>query len=344
VPVINSEFSVVVSGTDGLGSVIIDYLCNRFTYHSREEWIGLIQKNLIKINENYSRENDTVKTGDRITFYVREYNEPHVPTNYKVMLDLNNVMFVHKPSGLPVMKTGKIFINTLINLIRRDLKNPNIFLLNRLDRETSGIVICVNGKESLKKYSFQNSNNKWQKMYAAVVRGELDRRGVISQSLAEKSDSAIRCQMYPDSNGKYALSFYEVLEQKRGESLIVVVPVTGRKHQIRAHLAYRRASLVGDRIYSCGGKYYLKRLRTELDEKDVAALGAPHHLLHCFHTSFSDNENNHMESLDWELDIFFSKYFACEKIKNWYYSPLKNEFIKWVNDSARIFRDQGNIF
>ena len=132
-PIINSEFSTVIRKSDTSQNTIEDYLCNRFTYHSRAEWKNLIRQNLVKINQTCAGVEDEVRPGDKITFYVKDYHEPDVPLHYKVLYDNSGLMFVHKPSGLPVMKTGKIFFNTLINLLRRDLENPQIHLLNRLD-------------------------------------------------------------------------------------------------------------------------------------------------------------------------------------------------------------------
>jgi hypothetical protein len=113
-----------------------------------------------------------------------------------------------------------------------------------------------------------------------VVDGVMEAPCAHEGPLAEWPEHPIRSRMRVHPEGKPARTEFTPLAAREGRTLILCRPVTGRKHQIRAHLADLGLPITGDKVYGHEGRYYLKRLDAELTAEDVEALGAPHQLLH----------------------------------------------------------------
>ena len=191
--------------------------------------------------------------------------------------------------------------------------------MNRLDVETSGIVAFARGRDALRRFSPGTPDTKWTKTYLAVVQGVMTDAGVHDGPLAEWPEHPIRSRMQVHPDGKAARTQYQPVEVNGDKTLVLVRPVTGRKHQIRAHLADLGFPIVGDKVYSMDGYYYLKRLDGELDVSDIAALQAPHHLLHALLLDVRDAEGAGIKGIDANLPEGFMRFFPglnAEKLTN----------------------------
>ncbi|MDQ3001246.1 MAG: RluA family pseudouridine synthase [Fibrobacterota bacterium] len=319
-PKINSSFTATIRnpGVDRL----LDYLARRFTYHSSEEWSGLLAKGRLELEGTVAEGAEPLREGMSLRFAVVDYEEPYVPLDYRILERGNDLCFVHKPSGMPVHRTGKIFFQTLANLVKEELGDPAWAPLNRLDRETSGLVAFARGADALREYSPSAPGSLWIKFYAAIVRGSPPTdRGILEQALGEVPGSAIRCQMHGLSHGKPALTLYRKVGSRDGLSLLVLSPITGRKHQLRTHLAGIGCPILGDKIYSLDGKAYLKQLDRDLDEKDLLELGAPRHLLHSFCLRIGSGGGTGRsavnEAWDWDVGLDFARFFPALQIRAW---------------------------
>ena len=326
-PRINSAFTSVLP--EGTTSPALDYLSGRFTYRSKKSWEEAIAQNLVLKNGRPVTAEEVLLPRDELTFLVVDYHEPEVPQWETVLAEQENIFWVHKPSGLPVHRTGRILFNTLVNQVRR--RFPGSYPLHRLDTETSGIVaFCRPGSKS------ENSapqiplhRLRVLKLYAAVVSGRpAEHRFLVEHSLGTREDSPIRCQMHPRSSGKPARSYGTVVETLDTFSLVILAALTGRRHQLRAHLASLGIPVAGDKIYSHNGHYYLKRLDTELDATDHAALGAPHHLLHHFFWEAEHSGNIRTPVFDFYLPDAFLRYFPVEALTRWWDSEDGKSFVE----------------
>lgn len=226
--------------------------------------------------------------GQRVDLSIPMHKEAAVDVNWQLLWENDELMAVYKPHHLPVSRTTRNLYNTLISLIRRQTVYQDAQLLNRLDTETAGIVLLAKSREADKHWKPRLVQLMEDKTYHAWVWGQpswdkLD----FKCDLSEKTGSKIRSQMhvvdeeqlhlYPKP--KFSHTLFEVIEQREHMSLVKCTLKTGRKHQIRAHLANLGYPVVGDKIYSFDGKYYLKRLQQTLTSEDYTALGADHQCL-----------------------------------------------------------------
>jgi 23S rRNA pseudouridine1911/1915/1917 synthase len=305
---VSAVFSHIAAPNEG-GVSFLDLLIRRFPYHTPEEWTTRILSGRVRLDGAAAAPETSILPRMVLEYRVEDYEEPAVPLDFREIAMEGDLALVHKPAGLPVHKTGKIFVNVLANLYRAFKQDEAWTPLNRLDVETSGIVAFARGREALRRFSPGTPGTQWTKTYLAVAQGVLREPGVHEGPLAEWPEHAIRSRMRVHPDGKAARTQYAPLETSGDKTLVVVRPVTGRKHQIRAHLADLGFPIVGDKVYSLDGRYYLKRLEGELDADDIAALQAPHHLLHAVSLDVRDAQGAGIAGIDTFLPDGFLKFF-----------------------------------
>lgn len=152
--------------------------------------------------------------------------------------------------------------NNLIKLIKsikeENNKIKNLYLVHRIDKYTSGIVILAKD-ENIKKYfedAFKNRNIN--KIYHAIVEGIVkNKKGTINLSIGkDKKNPNKRIILSVKSGGENAITNYEVLKRLKEHTLMKLNPITGRTHQIRVHLSSIGHPIIGDKIYSKNAKIY----------------------------------------------------------------------------------------
>jgi 23S rRNA pseudouridine1911/1915/1917 synthase len=272
------------------GASFLRVLLKRFPYHTESEWRARILDGRVTLQGIQATPDTLVSRGDLITYQVDDYEEPAVPIDFRELVVAGDLALVHKPAGLPVHKTGKVFVNVLANLYRAFKHDDAWTPLNRLDVETSGIVAFGRGRDALRTFSPGNEASVWTKTYLAVVDGVIEHPVTHDGPLAEWPEHPIRSRMRVHASGKAALTHFHPLAVREGKTLVLARPVTGRKHQIRAHMADLGFPIVGDKVYNHDGYYYLKRLEGELSAEDVAVLQSPHQMLHAVSLKISVSE------------------------------------------------------
>jgi len=269
-------------GAEVNGRTLLTLLAERFSYYPENRWRELIAEGLVMVNGVAGDFEQVLARGDRLGYRAVDFSEPETPTYFESILEIPDLLLVGKPAGTPVTRTGLIVRNTLVNLLRNHF-GEEIHPLHRLDRETSGLILCARSREACRQYQNQASALIAGKYYLAVVRGRMAVGTRCSdQPLAPRDDSLLRCRMWPEASGKPCRTIFHTLVAGDNASLVLAELVTGRRHQIRAHLAHLGYPVLGDKIYGHGGRYYLKRLTAELTASDYRDLGAENHLLHAW--------------------------------------------------------------
>ena len=198
-----------------------------------------------------------VKNGDVIEITLPDEDSENIePMSIpiEIVYEDEYVIAVNKPKNMPVHPSRGNSLPTVANAIRAYMGRPFVFrAVNRLDRDTSGIVLIAKDRLSGAKLYQAMKDRKFEKTYLAVVEGSPSpKRGMIDAPIARELEGGMRRVVRDD--GKECLTEYEVLEEyKNGTSLVKVTPHTGRTHQIRVHMAYIGHPLVDDFLYGTRG-------------------------------------------------------------------------------------------
>ena len=171
---------------------------------------------------------------------------------FEVLFEDDQIIVVNKPSGLLTIATAKEKDRTLYHIVREYLvskdKNAKVFIVHRLDKDTSGIVLLAKNEKI--KNQLQENWNEYVSLreYVAVVHGHLkEESGRIVQNLMETKTNLVYVSKHGE--GKEAITNYKVVKENKDYSLVSINIETGRKNQIRVAFQTLRHPIVGDKKY-----------------------------------------------------------------------------------------------
>lgn len=177
----------------------------------------------------------------------------YVPKGMKILYEDRDIIVIDKDPGLLSVKTEKEKEKTahqlLTNYVRKGNSKAriNLFVVHRLDRNTSGVLIFAKSMEVREKFADQWKNVK--KKYVALVSGHFkEKSGIIESYLADGDDYKVRSVKNP-KDGKFARTKYKVIKESGDYSLLEIDLLTGKKNQIRVHLSENNHPIAGDTKY-----------------------------------------------------------------------------------------------
>jgi 23S rRNA pseudouridine1911/1915/1917 synthase len=204
-----------------------------------------------------------------------------------ILLEDDNFIVLNKPAGLLVLPDR--FDRKLINLYEL-LKETfgAIFVVHRIDRETSGVVLFAKTAEMHALINTAFEQQQVKKLYRAIVVGSpVSNSGRIDLPIAE-NEHGVRKMKINKKNGKEAITDYKVIEKFSDYALVEAKPYTGRTHQIRVHLSAIGLPILADPLYSNSGWFFLSSIKRNYksngEEKPLLARTA----LHAYSLSFNN--------------------------------------------------------
>ncbi len=234
-----------------------DFLAEKFAGKSRTALKSMLAHRRISVNGQVTTAYDhLLHAGDRVAINrgkaAAELKHPML----RIIFEDQHIIVIDKRNGLLSIGTDKERDKTAYSILSRHVKMEDpanrIFIVHRLDRETSGLMIFA--KSEKVKHRLQE---EWQRIvldrkYIAVVDGVLpNNEGVIDAPLAENRNRKMFVSRTPEEdNAVDAITRYRVLRSSGGRSLVELSLETGRKNQIRAHLEYMGCPVAGDKKYS----------------------------------------------------------------------------------------------
>lgn len=208
----------------------------------------------VKVNNKYIKPGDKIEKGDLIQVEIMEDMADFKPQdlNLEILYDDFDIIMVNKPPFMVVHPTKSHFDNTIANGITYYIKEKSekvkVRFVNRLDMNTSGLVIVAKNAYAHHTLSVDMGNDAVEKKYITVVKGIVENdEGTINEPIYRPTEDSIK--RIVDEKGQASITHYKVLERLNDATVVEVKLETGRTHQIRVHMSHIGHGIIGDELY-----------------------------------------------------------------------------------------------
>jgi 23S rRNA pseudouridine1911/1915/1917 synthase len=239
--------------TEEIGVVRVDkHLANIFPEYSRSALAKLFTIKLIKFKGEPIEPGYKLRPGAVVEYDLGPLQEKPEVIQLPIIFEDDNVLVVDKPAGIISHARGKFWQEASVASFIRDrisgMTGERGGIVHRLDRATSGVMICAKNEETLKFLQKQFHDRKVQKTYIAIIDHMPKEALAIIDAPIGRNPNEPRT-FHVTKEGKAAETRYEVINESPGRVSVKLSPKTGRTHQLRVHMQYINCPIIGDQLY-----------------------------------------------------------------------------------------------
>lgn len=296
------------------------FLKSKYRKLSRERLKKAIKDGRVTVNGTKAKPALILRLDDKVSLLKEKGDEPEVDFNYKVIFEDDDILVVNKPGNLPCHPSGRYFFNTLLTQLRVINENEvderiEYYIVHRLDRETSGVMVMGKSNEMATHLQTQFFNRQTKKEYLAIARGRLaEKHYDVEAPLARDPHSEINLKMHvvefgADGNPLYlppnqvlaSRTIFDVEDYYGDYTLVRCKPHTGRQHQIRIHLDHLGHPIAGDKLYGQAAHVFLNNIKKITPIEVEPGLILTRHALHAARLQFKHPRTG--EALDFQAEL-----------------------------------------
>ncbi len=269
------------------------FIASKLEDISRSEIKKYIKEGLLTINGKPTiKPGYELKPNDSISLIIPDKKiDTIIPENIEIdiIYEDSNIMVINKKEGMVVHPGAGNYSGTLVNALlslRPEIagvggeKRPGI--VHRLDKDTSGIMVIAKDNKTYLELQKQFSRRIIQKKYILITKGIFNNNaGKINFSIGRSIKNRKKISRRTNKS-REALTYYKVIFEKKGFSLVEAMPKTGRTHQIRVHFFESGKPIIGDQLYGSSAKKYFNRLA--LHAKEIRLIHPVKKQIFCFKT------------------------------------------------------------
>jgi 23S rRNA pseudouridine1911/1915/1917 synthase len=272
--------------------------------HSRSRLQAWIKEDLVTVDSKPSTAKTKVWGGEKVIVEVQAKPEAFAFVAEDIPLDIvyedEHILVINKPAGMVVHPAAGNWSGTLLNALlfhAPQLKDvPRAGIVHRLDKDTSGLLVVAKTLAAQTNLVRQLQARTVKREYRAIVWGQIWRNGTIDQPIGR--DPRSRTKMAINRMGKPAITRYEVLERFSVQTYMRCNLETGRTHQIRVHMQFLKAPIVGDPVYGFRNiipiRAMTQTLRDEVSQFNRQAL-------HAIKLGLNHPATN--EFMEWQIEL-----------------------------------------
>lgn len=232
---------------------LLPFLVEKMSGKNRDNVKALLRNKLVLVDgKTQSHAKFALQAGQKITIGKKEEKLPVIP-GLNIRHEDKHIIVVEKPAGMLTISTEREKTRTLFRYLSQYLKqsdpNAKVFVVHRLDRETSGLLVFAKDEQSKFRLQKNWNENVIERTYVAVVEGRVAEKKKTIESYLKESKALIVHSSKNETYGQQAITHYEVLEQRSNSALMQINLETGRKNQIRVHMQEIGHPIFGDKKY-----------------------------------------------------------------------------------------------
>lgn len=288
-----------------LGGLRLDVALQRLLpEHSRSRLQAWIKEGLVTVDGKASTSKTKVWGGERVVVEVQAKPEQYAFKAQDIPLDIvyedDHILVINKPAGMVVHPAAGNWEGTLLNALLFHAPQlhdvPRAGIVHRLDKDTSGLLVVAKTLNAQTHLVRQLQARTVKREYRAIVWGQLWRNGTVDQPIGR--DPRSRTKMAINRMGKPAITRYEVLERFSVQTYLRCNLETGRTHQIRVHMQFLKAPLVGDPVYGYRGIVPIRAMTQTLRD---AVSNFHRQALHAIKLGLIHPATN--EFMEWQIEL-----------------------------------------